>query len=269
MFKCDQLIYLQMQKTGCSHIAFLLSKLFDGQIIGKHTPAPQEDIESNTYIISSIRNPWDWYLSLWTFGVQGGGSFMKNLTERKPLDALKSAIRNPKKNGMAMFREFTKDVSSLNKVYDKSDSVESFRTWLKMVHHPDNRRSSGHYEKTAIIDFAGYMTFRYLRLCCQNVRQLNDPKLIANFSDLSEFENANCYVSFFIRQESLEDGICETVEKFRALTEEEKEFIYGAGKTNTSHRPLSISDYYDKETVELIGSRERLLIEKFDYPPPL
>ena len=51
MFKCDQLIYLQLQKTGCSHIAFLLSKLFDGQIIGKHTPAPQEDIESNTYIL--------------------------------------------------------------------------------------------------------------------------------------------------------------------------------------------------------------------------
>lgn len=92
--------------------------------------------------------------------------------------------------------------------------------------------------------------------------------MISNYTDLVKFENNNCYIDFFIRQESLEDDLCEALEKVRPLIHEDKELIYNYKKTNTSLRPFCVSDYYDKESIELISSRERLLIEKFNYSPP-
>ena len=112
------------------------------------------------------------------------------------------------------------------------------------------------------------MSYRYLYLCCSESRKLNNPKLISNYNDLVQFEKKACYIDFFIRQESLEDNFCRAVERIRPLTQEEKDEIWDAKKTNASKRPLVISDYYDKESIDLVRSRDRLLIEKFGYAPP-
>ena len=74
--------------------------------------------------------------------------------------------------------------------------------------------------------------------------------------------------TFFVRQESLEDDFCEAIEKVRSLSDEDRALIYEAKKTNTSKRKLLISDYYDDETIDLILTRDALLIEKFGYNPP-
>jgi len=258
-----------MQKTGCTHIASLLSNLFDGDQLEKHSAATQDQIASNKYFISSIRNPWDWYLSLWTFGVQGKGGLMQRATKRNYLRSLKLTIRNPIRNYSSLFHELSKDITLWREVYDRSDNVESFRKWLKLVHNSNNSHiMSGRYRFTAITDLCGFMTLRYLRLCCRNVRELDNPRLISNYTDLVQFDKNNCFVGFFIRQESLEDDLCEAVEKGRPLTQEEKELIYGAKKINISKRSFLISDYYDEESIELIRNRDRLLIDKFDYSPP-
>jgi hypothetical protein len=269
MFQCDQLIYIQMRKTGCTHTASLLSSLFDGEQIGKHNAATSSQIESNRYFISSIRNPWDWYLSLWTFGVQGNGGLMHRLTRKRYLRSLISAIRNPKRNYLSVFYELSKDVTLWRSVYDRSDDVELFRKWLKLIQNRNNSYFLGEgYGNTAITNLCGFMTYRYLYLCCRNVRELDDAELISSYKDLHQFENNNCYIDFFIRQESLEDDLCEAIEKLRPLTQENRKLIYGAKKINASKRSLSISEYYDDESIELIRNRDRLLIERFDYSPP-
>ena len=270
MFQCDQLIYIQMQKTGCTHIASLLSSLFNGEQIGKHNAATADQITSNRYFISSIRNPWDWYLSLWTFGVQGNGALMHRLTENRRLfRSLKSVIRNPIRMYPCLLHELSRDANLWRDVYDRSDNVESFRKWLNLMHSPKNSIFLGEkYGDTAVTNFCGFMTYRYLYLCCQNVRELYKFGSISNYTDLVEFEKSNCYIDFFIRQESLESDLCEAVEKVRPLKQKEKEFIYGAKKANTSKRSLLISDYYDNKSIEIIRSRDRLLIDKFNYSPP-
>lgn len=258
-----------MQKTGCTHIASLLSSLFDGKEIGKHNAATQDQITNKMYFISSIRNPWDWYLSLWTFGVQGNGALMERLTQKNIVSSLKQTTNYPKKSFPSLFVEVPKDSNVWCDVYNNSDNVELFRKWLKLMHNPINSHFLGEgYGDTEITGLCGFMTYRYLYLCCQNIRKLKNSRLISNYADLLQFENNNCYIDFFVRQESLENDLCEAVEKVRPLTLEEKELIYGAKKTNTSKRSLLISDYYDKESIELIGSRDRLLIDKFCYSPP-
>jgi len=246
LFITDKLIYIQMQKTGCTHIASLLSKIFDGEQIGKHNPASDKQIKTNDYFISSIRNPWDWYLSLWTFGVQGGGGLADRLTNK------------------------IKNTSLWKEVYSDSTDVELFRRWLKLIHTPSN---SGYlnkeYGRTAIIDFCGFMSYRYLRLCCLEPRKLDDQRLISNFTDLTQFEAEACYIDFFIRQESLEKDFLKAIEKIRPLKQEEKDSVFSAEKVNISKRPFKISQYYDSESIELIYNRDKLLIDKFGYVPPI
>ena len=269
MFRCDQLTYIQMQKTGCTHIASLLSELFDGERIGKHNAAKPDQIASDQYFVSSIRNPWDWYLSLWTFGVAGNGGLRGRLTNRQYSRALKSAARDALSGLSSVVRELFKGIGLWEDVYASTDSVESFRKWLKLLHDPRRANQLGEgYGNTTITGFCGFMTYRYLYLCCQNAKHLNDARVIGNYSDLVRFERTNCYIDFFVRQESLETDLCSAIEKIRQLTMEEKKLILDAKRSNASLRSLSILDYYDSDSIDLIGHRDRLLIDKFNYSPP-
>jgi hypothetical protein len=62
MFVADGLVYLELQKTGGSHICRLLEQYANGRPEGKHNRLTAE--YSTHYVIGSIRNPWDWYVSL-------------------------------------------------------------------------------------------------------------------------------------------------------------------------------------------------------------
>lgn len=258
MFLSDQLIYIQLQKTACTHIASLLMGLLDGECVGLHNAATADQLDSNRLFVSSIRNPWDWYLSLWTFGVQGNGALMRRLTKW-----------NKKKSPAKQLHAYSDDVDLWRDVYDRCDNVASFRTWLRLVHDPLNSSALGEgYGDTAINGLCGFMTYRYLYLCCTNVDELSPPGLIANYAELVQFAQRNCYIDCFIRQESLEDDLCKVVEQIKPLTQEDRQLVYGATKTNTSKRSLSIADYYDEASIELVRQRDRLLVEKFDYAPP-
>lgn len=258
MFTCDQLIYIQLQKTGCTHIEHLLSTLLDGNRIGKHNPATQEQLASRNYFISSIRNPWDWYLSLWTFGVQGGGSLMRKL-KKKP--SLGDILKKP---SVYHYNKLTNEAKLFTDVYDNNSNVKSFRLWLKLIHDPNYRPRLGK-EFGITSNHYGFMTHRYLKLCCQNTASLSTEPTISNHRDLLSFDQKNCYINFFIKQESLEEDLIKAIEKVHPLSEEEKNYIYNAKKTNTSKRSMAISDYYDSESIELIRQRDKLLVDKFAY----
>jgi hypothetical protein len=243
-----------MHKTGCTHIAKLLNQIFDGQQIGKHNPAPPELITAGQYFVSSIRNPWDWYLSLWTYGVQGNGRLWLDLTQAT------------KRNSFLSESDFT----LWRGVYDDIKNVTSFRHWLRMIHNPDNSMLLGEsYHRTVAPYFCGLMTYRHLYLCCRNTEKLLIPSKIGDFNALQQFYNQNYYINFIIHQERLNDELQKAIENIRPLTSHENSLIHHTKKTNSSQRKYSLTEYYDAETCDLIASRERLIIEKFGYSPPL
>lgn len=228
-----------MQKTACTHIANLLSQLFDGRMIGKHNAATKEQLRTTPYFIASIRNPWDWYLSLWTFGLQGRGALRHRLTN--------------------------KDLYTTT-----SDDVGTFRRWLKSIHHFSNFHTLGEgYADTKLTKTCGLMTYRYLYLFCRHKKLLykktSCPKTL---SELLKFDNKYCYINNFIRYESLASTLCSTLSYIKTLSNPEKALIFNAAKTNTSLRLLNIEDYYDQMSINLIQNREQLIINKFNYLPP-
>jgi hypothetical protein len=70
MFISNKVVFLELHKTGSS----LLRKLFKsegvlaGEIIGKNNQISNNLLTQDSIIVGSIRNPWDWYVSLWAYG---------------------------------------------------------------------------------------------------------------------------------------------------------------------------------------------------------
>lgn len=268
MFKCDEFIYIQMQKTACSHIATLLAQLFNGKTIGKHNSASAKQLQTTTYFIASMRNPWDWYLSLWTFGVSKRGRLWQHLTHKYWLDLARAIEQDPKNITQYCVDFFKKDTKKWQRVYQNNADVKAFRLWLTQLHQPNSNLGEG-YDESGASHQIGFMTYRYLYLCCQFNRWSNEPNLsLGKFNTLKQIDQEYCYIDYFIRQENLEATLIEAIERVRALSTKEKLFIQNSQKTNTSPRAFPLTDYYDRHCVELIANRDRLLIEKFNYQPP-
>ena len=120
------------------------------------------------------------------------------------------------------------------------------------------------YGVSPVARYTGLLSFRYLNLFCRHVRAS-----VTSIDDLITYEKQNCYINHFIRTEQLEDDLINALESCNiSITEKQKQFIYSAGKTNTSAPRKSTAHYYNKQTTDLIYEREKIIIDKFSYAFP-
>jgi len=269
MFTSNELVYIQFQKTGSTHTARLLLKLFDGELSvnsKKHTAASPELIESDRTLLVTIRNPWDWWVSMWTFGTTGWG-IQRHLTKRSLNRYVWPRTRFP--FGLDLFREMRKDVRKWRSLYTNPGDVDAFRAWLRRMMDPrfawDIKEG---FAESGLVPRCGLMTWRYLYLCCRDVAQLRQPRTPVDADAVAEFDRTHCYIDHFLRQEALEDTLIDALGHIRTLTADEIKMIREASPVNTSKRPLNAAQYYDSETLALVAEHERFLIEKFKYTPP-
>lgn len=269
MFKCDEMIYIQLQKTASNHIVKLLQHLFDGQTVGKHDFATAEQIDHTPYIVSSIRNPWDWYLSLWSFGVKNRGAIRRRATQRHWKDWLADIRHNPSNFYHSSINFCRKDVKQWKEVYHSTDNVAAFRGWLQLVHDPNNAHILGEgygNNDNGISQRIGFMTYRYLRLCSRLDEWKGQTDFTAtDIRSLKDLDKNHCYIHFFIRQENLVKTFIQGIEKIRPLSEMEKSLVQRAEKSNVSARQFPLAEYYDQPSIDLVMKRDQLLIEKFNY----
>ena len=84
MFLTSDLCYVEMHRSGSTHLVKLFEKYMpDGKKIGVHNRPDQEIYDSNRFFVGSIRNPWEWYVSLWSFGCVNKGTLYGRLTSKK------------------------------------------------------------------------------------------------------------------------------------------------------------------------------------------
>src|SRR5215471_4451854 len=83
MLISEKLIFIELQKTGSTHIKGLLRKLVGGENDGKHNVPSEELITSGKKFVASVRDPWAWYLSLWSYGCLQKGELYERLTNEK------------------------------------------------------------------------------------------------------------------------------------------------------------------------------------------
>jgi len=277
VFVADRLVYLDLHKTGCTHIRRLLAGVTSGQRIGKHNRITEDLL--GRYVLGSIRNPWDWYVSLWAYGVGGRGAIRARVVTRTDLSYYHRQL--PKEMGknwlttrealLSAIHDAIKPVARWRETYGDAEDVERFRSWLSLLFSPDRRYDLGEgFGLSPLSRHAGLLTYRYLKLYSRAITGLYSDRRLRTCGGVREFNEEHNVLDGVIRMESLEeDFIRAMAQAGYRLTPEQEAAVWSAGghKTNASdRRPASY--YYDDETVALVASRERLIIETYGYLPP-
>jgi hypothetical protein len=257
MFVTDKLIYLQLQKTACSHIAAMLEQTVGGKKIGLHVPLPRRLRSAGKYIVGSVRNPWDWYVSQWSYGCAGQGALRRRLCGRRLFRLFEKPVS-----------ELTKPVARWRETYKDHRDPEGFNRWLKMVFDPYRRKDLGEgYSKSPISKFAGLMTYRYVRIYSKNLRRTRG---LTGLEGLKKFDEENNVLNHTIRVESIENDLIQALEAagYRLSDGQISTIKRGAENRTNPSEHLPTEFYYDEETAGLVARNEKLIIEKYAYSPP-
>ncbi|RMF24137.1 MAG: hypothetical protein D6756_07500 [Cyanobacteria bacterium J083] len=268
MIVTEHLIFLQLMKTGSSHIAILLQNLISGERIAKHNRLPADFPVEGKYIVGSVRNPWDWYVSLWAFGCAGKGNLSQRVRVRKLQGhSIKS---NPSRGIFSAFNEILKPVSVWQRVYADHTDPQLFREWLHLVLNPIRKYDLGQgYGFSPISSFVGFLTYSYLRLFTRDISLLYSRKYLTNLEQVRQFDQQNNLLQGVIRNEFLEDDLIRVLDEAGyKLSNHQRELIKSSGKSNASVRDIELGYYYDRETVELVAKKEEFIINKYGYKPP-
>ena len=276
MFVTKDLIYLELQKTGGSHIRRLLKQVSDGEPVGKHNRLV--DSPGSKSVIASIRNPWDWYISLWAYGAGGKGAVRSRTGKGLDLDYYYRML--PKamgKNWLSIselfasaYHDLVKPCSQWQASYQDPEDAAKFRDWLRLLFDKRRRFDVGEgYGFSPLSEHAGLLTYRYFRLFTQGdgvfkERVLADPEAIADYDAQHNILND------MIRMESLEEDLISALNNAGVTLSQEQVSLISSrdgGKTNASKRK-QMSYYYDEETIELVARGDRYLIERYGYQPP-
>ena len=260
MFVSNKLIFIELHKTACTHIGKLLASILDGVQDGKHNSPSPVILSSGKSFVGSVRNPWDWYVSLWAYGCDKKGR-VYNFTTR-PLS------NNEMSNlaaSSALLKMNVRKPEQWRRCYSDIHSASAFHDWLHMMNDKNYWNDFGEgYGASPVARFAGLLTYRYINLFCKHV-----PARIASIDDLDAYEKENCFIDYFIRMENLEEDFISVIKSCGVyLSETQRLSIYSEKKTNTSSRRSETAYYYDDETIKLVQEREKLIIKKFSYTAP-
>jgi hypothetical protein len=268
LFVSDRFVFLELQKTGSTHIRGLLKEVVGGALMGKHNQVTPELLDGSRVVLGSIRNPWDWYVSLWAFGCGALGDLYAVATRRRkvrghgwrssPLDAVGH-----------LAQELRRDPEEWRRVYADPDDPAAFRRWLFLVH--DRLPYQAYDFGTASLGrHVGLMSYRYLHLYCTTSGRGAGLGRLAGYDSIAAYERDNNLVDHFIRNEALEDTFIDALEKSGIqLTGAQLARIRGRQRLNTSSRRRDTTYFYDAGSAALVLERERLLIDRFGYVGPI
>lgn len=276
MFVADQLLFLELQKTGGSHIRRLLKQYTDGEVQGKHNRLQGTPDRA---VIGTIRNPWDWYVSLWAYGVGGKGALRSrvetgvdfNYYYRMLPQTMGKNRLSPSEFISAFRHDITKPVSQWQQTYRDSSDPEQFQAWLRLLFDKKHRFDIGEgYGFSPVSNHAGLLTYRYFRLLSLGDHIFHDQRLLSP-SGIAEYDAELNVSSSVIRMESLEEDFVQAlVDAGVELSEQQiAEIMNKQGdKTNVSERK-PVDFYYDEETARLVADGDAYLIKKYGYVVPV
>ena len=265
MFLSKDICYVELEKTAVNYIRESLSKnIEEGLIIGAHNFINDEIRLEKPLFVGSIRNPYDWYVSRWSYGCmkKHQDSLYHNFVKRRlRFSRNKDISNNISKKIKFFFNQFLTSTNFWKKLYEDPQNPVNFRIWLKsFLNSSKNNALAEHYFFSSLFNNSGYLTFRYLVMFTNpEKRYLLYNDHIKNYEDLRKFDLENNYINHFIKFENLEEGINSSLKKIG------KNFENKTNNTNASNRISSTDYYYDDEAKNLVKKYDRLIFEKHNY----
>lgn len=265
----DNYVFVELQKTGSTHIKQQLQALLGGRSEGKHNKPSDEQLGPDRVIIGSVRDPWSWYLSLWSYGCQRRGSLYTRLVDpqnwQHSLPLMQSRQRE---HGDLMLEQLTPQRAH-DVWYADTGSGEGFREWLRALCLPEMRTTvqSG-FEASGLGRWGcGMMSYRYLKLFTRGVTTLAQE--VHSDEELREWARRHFRPAHMIRLHALAEDLIATVQALGGvLSPEQCEALRQARPTNRSSRPHPFGHYYDAQSLDEVARREWLLIERHGFQRP-
>lgn len=266
MFVTRKLVYLQMQKTGSTHVTRVLKQHTKGKAKERHEQLEDYAAYKDRLIVSSVRNPWDWYVSLWAFGCGGSGGFHKYLIAT-PWSEIRHAQRHGGAGALAgtLVRSATRigrrpDWKAL---YADASNEANFRTWLKLVLGDEGRHIQKEgYATSDVKSVIGFKTYRFLALTTAFDKWNNIGRKARTYEELARFADEHTITRRILRMETLNGDIYDMLQSVGVKVKMED--IEAIGKTNISvHRKYDT--YYDDETYRLVAERDKFIIDRYGY----
>lgn len=271
MFVSDRIVFVELQKTGCTHIRNLLNEIVGGRFVERHNQADPHLFTSGRFFLGSVRDPWDWHVSLWAYCCDGKGDFHDNVTttgirlrdrgwKLHPFFLLAETLRSRPNWHAKQWKRTFRDVNDAG----------AFRAWLNMLHDKTYWPDVGEgYWRFPLNRFAGFLTYRYLRVFTCRKGELDKLTTVSDPGRLSEYEREECFIDHFIRNEHLESDLLAALEAMQIdVPAKTRAAMMSRPRTNASSKKRGSRYYYDAQTEKLVGDRERLIVEKFGYLAP-
>lgn len=263
MVVSDDLVFVELNKTGSTHIMKLLMEIIEGERRGVHNAPSTTLVESDRHFLGSIRNPWDWYVSLWAYGCQGKGALYDRLTTVRfrghgwrytPAEALKN-----------FWGDITRNHEKWKQLYKDPADPALFREWLLRIHDED----IGPYTNSKGGHQMGVLSRSYVSLFWHPDHKERALQNIGSIDEARHLDNELCYIDHFLRTENLEDELATfLVDTLEYDLNKKEKGICKKTKTNSSSRKRDIGYYYDQTTKSLVKRKDSLVTRKFDYEPP-
>lgn len=240
MIEYDRFIYLDVYRTGSTHVLKRLAAATGAKPIRFHrhaalTRGRRFGFASRKLCFATVRNPWDWYVSLWAFGVSGNSAIRRYLAGHYPLPYVAG-------------------------LYDASEPAMAFRRWLTLMHDPAvlDTIMQEHLPQSGLAPVMGLYSYRFLRVTTLYPRLLLRQATASSAANhLSRFRA----YSEVLRTETLDDDLDRLLAKLGLNVLERP-----TRPANASPRTLaSYRDYYDDETMDLVARRDGLFSEVFGY----
>lgn len=270
MLITDELVYIELHKTGCTHTEAIIKDMYPKSvIIGKHNTynSIPKDILSdfdNKVKIGNIRNPWDWYVSLWAFGCQHKGLLYQLVTKSSNISTLPITKRKVKSTLMRCLGKEYKwlDSKIWKQLYSDVNNFDNFNIWLNIILSKSKIEIGEGYKKSNISNFSGLLTYRYLNLFTYK----NTPKSIKSFSELIEYDKENNFMDIIIKNEAINDGITKLAKELNYQTSNVNDILNKyQNRTNASIRDRNYRAYYTEDSIKLIEDYEKFIINKYNY----
>lgn len=272
----DRLVYLELQKTGCTQIANAITAIVGGERTGKH----ERILEGvgDRFILGSVRSPWSWYVSIWAYGCNQRGQLYHHLTRCRPawqraFHAVQRGAIRPRdiapRAAMQYVRGHRKNPAWWNDTYRDPLDIDGFRRWLRAILDKDRAAELPFlYASSPASDHVGFFTFRYLWLFLADPTMLNDYSLVGDFPRLlaADYETNVC--NDLVRLESLVEDLSRAL-RMAGFVVPEKSVIDQLNPSKYASRHHPVAHYYDEEAISLVQDRDRVIIERFAYDAPI
>ena len=269
MFVSDKIVYLQMPKTGSTHTTTILQRYCGGQAPRgdeKHAQLKHPRWYRSRMIVSSVRNPWDWYVSQWSFGCTGHGE-LRRYFDNLPHSELRQALKYSDFSSMLRFPiRSVVGRPDWKRLYSDPYNAPNFREWLKLILGAEGLHiGSQGYASSPIKRVAGLMSYLFLGLTTNYSEWMRVGRKCRTHDEVCAFADKHSIVNRVLRVETLNEDILNLMKATDIDVPRAEAAQWG--KDNTSFR-RAYADYYDEDTSRLVESRDRFIIDRFSYVSP-